>query len=193
MEAGGDDAADEPAEDTSAVVRRTPRDRPTSVQGVTDRVRTGHGNMYVTITFDEDGEPFEVFTTLGKAGGCDSANLEAVSRLVSLALRSGIDPDQIITHLQGITCCPAWDGGTLIRSAPDAMAHTLAQHVGQPPAREEIAASARPTAVQPGLFPSRGSGNGGAGVATRCPKCSGSLIPQEGCLNCLECGYSKCE
>ena len=193
LEAGDDDAEDEPAEDAPAVVMRTPRDRPTSVQGVTDRVRTGHGNMYVTITFDEDGKPFEVFTTLGKAGGCDSANLEAVSRLVSLALRSGIDPDQIITHLQGITCCPAWDGGTLIRSAPDAMAHTLAQHVAAPPAREEIAASARPTAVQPGLFPSRGGGNGGASVAARCPKCSGSLIPQEGCLNCLECGYSKCE
>ena len=52
-----------------------PRERPTSVAGVTDLVRTGHGNMYVNITFDEDGKPFEVFTTLGKAGGCDSANL----------------------------------------------------------------------------------------------------------------------
>ena len=60
-----------------------PRERPTSVRGVTERVRTGHGNMYVTITFDDSGKPFEVFTTLGKAGGCDSANLEAVSRLVS--------------------------------------------------------------------------------------------------------------
>ena len=106
-----------------------PRERPTSVAGVTDLVRTGHGNMYVNITFDEDGKPFEVFTTLGKAGGCDSANLEAVSRLVSLALRSGIDPDAITHHLQGITCCPAWDGGTLIRSAPDAMAHALSNHL----------------------------------------------------------------
>ena len=179
-----------------------PRERPTSVAGVTDRVRTGHGNMYVTITFDDEGKPFEVFTTLGKAGGCDSANLEAVSRLVSLALRSGIDPDQIVTHLQGITCCPAWDGGTLIRSAPDAMAHTLVNHIHAAhravagPSEEQQA-----TVVQPGLFPSTrrsnvpSNGNGHSQVpsAARCPKCSGRLIPQEGCLNCLDCGYSKCE
>ena len=179
-----------------------PRERPTSVRGVTDRVRTGHGNMYVTITFDDGGKPFEVFTTLGKAGGCDSANLEAVSRLVSLALRSGIDPDQIVAHLQGITCCPAWDGGTLIRSAPDAMAHTLVNHIHAShqavvgPSEEQTS-----TVVQPGLFPStrrsnvpsNGSGHTQVPSGARCPKCSGRLIPQEGCLNCLDCGYSKCE
>ena len=179
-----------------------PRERPTSVAGVTDRVRTGHGNMYVTITFDEDGKPFEVFTTLGKAGGCDSANLEAVSRLVSLALRSGIDPDQIVAHLQGITCCPAWDGGTLIRSAPDAMAHTLVNHIHA--AHHAVVGPSekqQSTIVQPGLFPSTrqpnvsSNGNGRAlpPSGARCPKCSGRLIPQEGCLNCLDCGYSKCE
>ncbi len=181
-----------------------PRDRPISVKGVTDLVRTGHGNMYVNITFDDNGKPFEVFTTLGKAGGCDSANLEAVARLVSLALRSGIDPDEIVHHLQGITCCPAWDGGTLIRSAPDAMAHVLTNHLYASheaipgPSEEQTTA-----AVQPGLFPSTrranghtgSNGNGYSQVATaaRCPKCSGRLIPQEGCLNCLDCGYSKCE
>ena len=179
-----------------------PRERPTSVAGVTDRVRTGHGNMYVTITFDDDGKPFEVFTTLGKAGGCDSANLEAVSRLVSLALRSGIDPDQIVAHLQGITCCPAWDGGTLIRSAPDAMAHTLVNHIHA--AHRAVAGPSeeqQPTVVQPALFPSTGrsnvpsNGNGHlqAPSGPRCPKCPSMLIPQEGCLNCLDCGYSKCE
>ena len=179
-----------------------PRDRPTSVAGVTDRVRTGHGNMYVTITFDEEGKPFEVFTTLGKAGGCDSANLEAVSRLVSLALRSGIDPDQIVAHLQGITCCPAWDGGTLIRSAPDAMAHTLVNHIHA--AHRAVAGPSeeqQSTVVQAGLFPStrrsnvpsNGNGHSQAPSGARCPKCSGRLIPQEGCLNCLDCGYSKCE
>jgi ribonucleoside-diphosphate reductase alpha chain len=163
--------------------------------------------MYVNITFDENGKPFEVFTNLGKAGGCDSANLEAVSRLVSLALRSGIRPDEIVEHLQGITCCPAWDGGTLIRSAPDAVAHALGNHLhadhialqGHGPTEESK------TVAQLGLFPStqaesaapNGNGNGHSAspVATgiRCPKCSGSLIPQEGCLSCLDCGYSKCE
>ena len=181
-----------------------PRERPTSVAGVTDLVRTGHGNMYVNITFDEDGKPFEVFTTLGKAGGCDSANLEAVSRLVSLALRSGIDPDAITHHLQGITCCPAWDGGTLIRSAPDAMAHALSNHLHASHTAIPGPSEEQSTVVQPSLFPSKGRSNGHANGSTangqprspsavRCPKCSGNLIPQEGCLNCLDCGYSKCE
>ena len=180
-----------------------PRQRPTSILGVTDRVRTGHGNMYVNITFDELGKPFEVFTMVGKAGGCDSANLEAVSRLVSLALRSGIAPDEIVTHLQGITCCPAWDGGTLIRSAPDAVAHVLSNHPHAAHVMVPGPSEDRPMVVQPGLFPStrkahgqaNGNGNGSSQAATaaRCPKCSGNLIPQEGCLNCLDCGYSKCE
>ena len=182
-----------------------PRRRPTSISGVTDLVRMGHGNMYVTINFDENGKPFEAFTALGKAGGCDSANLEAVSRLVSLALRSGIDPDEIVHHLQGITCCPAWDGGALIRSAPDAMAHVLSNHLNASHGAIGGASEERAAALQPGLFPStrraieypaaNGNGNGHVQIATaaRCPKCSGNLIPQEGCLNCLDCGYSKCE
>ena len=86
---------------------RIPRERPREIRGVTERVRTGHGNMYITINFDEEQLPFEVFSTLGKAGGCDSAQLEAISRLVTLALRSGVDPQEIVSHLRGITCCPA--------------------------------------------------------------------------------------
>ena len=206
LETGSDAEQEEDAPETVGGVILAPRARPISVRGVTDLVRTGHGNMYVNITFDDTGKPFEVFTTLGKAGGCDSANLEAVSRLVSLALRSGIDPDEIVHHLRGITCCPAWDGGTLMRSAPDAVAHVLTSHLAASheaiagPSEEQTAA-----AVQPGLFPSTRRANGRAGgngngngysqipVAVRCPKCSGRLIPQEGCLNCLDCGYSKCE
>ena len=206
LETGSDSEQEDETFGDNGKAILAPRARPISVKGVTDLVRTGHGNMYVNITFDDNGNPFEVFTTLGKAGGCDSANLEAVARLVSLALRSGIDPDEITHHLQGITCCPAWDGGTLIRSAPDAMAHVLANHLGASheaiagPSEEQTSA-----AVQPGLFPSgrqtngysgiNGNGNGHsqAPLAVRCPKCSGRLIPQEGCLNCLDCGYSKCE
>ena len=198
----------EASEDDEVTVEQprllVPRERPTSVAGVTDLVRTGHGNMYVNITFDDDGKPFEVFTTLGKAGGCDSANLEAVSRLVSLALRSGIDPDAITHHLQGITCCPAWDGGTLIRSAPDAMAHALSNHLHASHTAIPGPSEEQSTVVQPSLFPSKGRTNRHANgsmangyawspSAARCPKCSGNLIPQEGCLNCLDCGYSKCE
>ncbi|HAA95714.1 MAG TPA: ribonucleotide-diphosphate reductase subunit alpha, partial [Dehalococcoidia bacterium] len=109
----------------------TPRQRPQSIRGVTERVRTGHGNMYVTINFDEADTPFELFGNLGKAGGCDSAQLEAISRLVSLALRSGIEPNTVIEQLRGITCCPAWDEGTLVRSGPDAVALALERHTGE--------------------------------------------------------------
>jgi ribonucleoside-diphosphate reductase alpha chain len=199
------EASSESSHDDDASPERpgllVPRQRPTSVAGVTDRVRTGHGNMYVNITFDGFGKPFEVFTTVGKAGGCDSANLEAVSRLVSLALRSGIDPDEILAHLEGITCCPAWDGGTLIRSAPDAVAHVLSNHIQASHAAVAGPSEEQSIGIQPGLFPSArqangpaaGNGHGQSVTATRCPKCSGNLIPQEGCLNCLDCGYSKCE
>ncbi len=203
LETGSESPAEEGSSASGSLIR-APRTRPISVRGVTDLVRTGHGNMYVNITFDDNNRPFEVFTTLGKAGGCDSANLEAVARLVSLALRSGIDPDEIIHHLQGITCCPAWDGGSLIRSAPDAMAHVLRNHLDvSHGAVDGLSEEHTAPAVQPGLFPSNrqtsgyanGNGNGHSqvAVAVRCPKCSGRLIPQEGCLNCLDCGYSKCE
>ena len=104
---------------------RVPRERPRQTQGITERVRTGHGNMYVTVNLDGDGKPFEVFGTMGKAGGCDAALLEAVSRLVSLALRAGIDTTEVTRQLRGITCCPAWDDGTLVRSGPDAVAIVL--------------------------------------------------------------------
>ena len=179
------------------------RDRPAVVQGVTERVRTGHGNMFVNVTFDEGGRPFEVFTTLGKAGGCDAAQLEAISRLMSLALRSGIDPAQVVEQLRGITCCPAWDGGTLVRSAPDAAALVLGRHLersGDQPATEKSTA-------QLGLFPATSrkplreqtvtpTGANGQGPRSRatCPDCSvGTLVHQEGCLRCPECGYNKCE
>ena len=93
---------------------------------ITERVRTGHGNMYVTINVDSEGDsqPFELFGTLGKSGGCDSAQLEAISRLVSLALRSGVDPRAYHpANCRGITCCPAWDDWRAWSgSSPDAVA-----------------------------------------------------------------------
>ena len=195
---------DEEDEAEAIVGLLIPRQRPTSVAGINDRVRTGHGNMYVNINFDESGKPFEVFTSMGKAGGCDHANLEAVSRMVSLALRSGIDPDQIVEQLSGITCCPAWDGGTLIRSAPDAVAHVLGnhavadQHLNQPHSGDRDPDSIAQLGLFPSTRPKQTPANGantGRPMASgaRCPKCSGWLVPQEGCLNCYDCGYSKCE
>ena len=184
-------------------VRATPRGRPQSIQGVTERLRTGHGNMYVTINFDENQRPFEVFGNLGKAGGCDSAQLEAISRLVSLALRSGIDPEAVLEQLRGITCCPAWDDGTLVRSGPDAVALALERHAygsegrTAPPSRPLQMAFA-PEVVHSGNGHNHDNGNGRTSGNTqlsgrRCPDCNTPVVYQEGCLMCLSCGWNKCE
>jgi len=173
-----------------------PRRRPQSIRGVTERVRTGHGNMYVTINFDEEGTPFEVFGNLGKAGGCDSAQLEAISRLVSLALRSGLDPKIVIEQLRGITCCPAWDEGTLVRSGPDAVALAMERQTGEAAALPIHSGS---NGVQIKLLGegAHGNGNGSTGhsyqPARKCPDCNTPVIYQEGCLMCVSCGWNKCE
>ena len=197
-------SSEEKAEESApAPVRATPRSRPQAIQGVTERVRTGHGNMYVTINFDENHQPFEVFGNLGKAGGCDSAQLEAISRLVSLALRSGIAPDAVLEQLRGITCCPAWDDGTLVRSGPDAVALALERHAyggdgrAARPSRPVQMAFA-PEVVHHGNGHSRENGhshvNGNAQLTgRRCPDCNTPVIYQEGCLMCVSCGWNKCE
>ena len=168
--------------------RLIPRERPATVSGVTERLRTGHGNMYITVNFDPEGKPFELFTTLGKAGGCDSAHLEAISRLASLALRSGIEPEAIIQQLRGITCDPAWDGGTLIRSAPDAVALALSRHLQSQeqvdPPRPAEAFSAQYALFTPEVVSS---------VRYSCPECGNSpLAFQEGCIVCHACSWNQC-
>ena len=183
--------------------RRVPRERPRQIHGVTERVRTGHGNMYITINFDEqnEGSPFEVFSTLGKAGGCDSAQLEAISRLVSLALRSGISAQEVVTQLKGITCCPAWDQGTLVRSGPDAVALALERHiVGSTDAPEAAEAESVQLQFTAESVTPNGNGNGngtgnrnGVYPARKCPDCNTPVIFQEGCLMCISCGWNKCE
>lgn len=186
------------AADPTTGVLPVPMARPAQVQGVTDRVRTGHGNMYVTIN-SRDGQPFEVFSNLGKAGGCDSAQIEAITRLVSLALRSGIDPSHVVDQLRGITCCPQWDDGVLVRSAPDAVALVLSRHMA-PVEDRPVAAlhghaaspAIAPVAVQQGLFLKAEANGNGLNGRTTCPECPGFLVHQEGCISCPSCGYEKC-
>ena len=194
------EAAEKPAEAQRPVL--VERQRPSYIQGFTERVRTAHGNLFVTVNVDEQGQPFELFATLGKAGSTESAHLEAISRLVTMALRAGVDYSEIISHLRGITDEPVWDGGTLVRSAPDAVALVLDRHFGPDAEHDQplkqIAAPDR--SVQPAMFSARALAakgtNGHAAVPTgqRCPDCGvGSLVHQEGCKRCLECGYNKCE
>lgn len=190
-------------------IRRIPRQRPQSLESITDRIRTGHGNLYVTITF-EDGRPFEVFTNLGKAGSSDAAYLEAVSRLASLALRSGVGVEQVIDQLRGISDVPTWDEGQQVLSAPDAVALALLRHARPvDEEREEMAKRAReafgekfdldelgeihPDAVvQSQLFSKRQASGPSVVAQPQCPDCYGTLIFTEGCMMCLACGYSKC-
>ena len=196
LETGKDAAEDEPSTDENGFL--APRERPASVLGVTERVRTGHGRMYVTLNFDEDGKPFELFTAIGKAGGSEPAHLEGLSRMVSLCLRSGIDPDAIIEQLSGITSEPVWDSGVLIRSAEDGVAHVLRRHLNGPN-KPGIASMSSDSAAQLGFFAQPKIAESGAEYITGaplnggCPKCPGRVVHQEGCIRCLECGYTKCE
>ena len=198
LETGSSKNEDEDAAADTIDHLKVPRQRPVSVMGVTDRVRTGQGTMFVNITFDDEGHPFEVFATLGKSGSTAQAYLEAIARLASLGLRSGIEPGQIIDQLKGITSDPAWDGGTLVRSPADAVALVMSRHLSVEIKENSVLHNAG-SSSQLGLFPSSTNENNGSDViakapsGAKCPECSGYLLHQEGCLSCPDCGYNKCE
>jgi len=160
-----------------------PRKRPKVTRGVTERVNTGCGYIYVTVNFDSQGIS-EVFSTLGKAGGCAAAQLEAISRLTSLALRSGIDVDSIVKHLRGIRCPSiAWEQGHAILSCADAIASVLEKYIREKTDNREKTANPNTPSQNPGTVKS---------WAGQCPDCGGPLIYQEGCNICLACGFTKC-
>jgi len=160
-----------------------PRKRPKVTTGVTERVNTGCGYIYVTVNFDSRGIS-EVFSTLGKAGGCAAAQLEAISRLTSLALRSGIDIDSIVKQLRGIRCPSiAWEHGHAILSCSDAIASVLEKYIREKAATNEKAANPNKSSQNPEMVKS---------WAGQCPDCGGPLIYQEGCNICLACGFTKC-
>ena len=177
----------------------TPKQRPQTMRGITEKIHTGSGNTYITLNFDEEGLPFEVFATLGKAGSIDSANLEAVSRLVSLALRSGIAMESVIDELQGITCNPVWDQGVLVRSVPDALAHVLRKYTSDMP---NISESNLETAVEQLGLPLKAIANSEPpasvtpipveAVGFSCPECSSPVTFQEGCVMCHYCAWTQC-
>jgi ribonucleoside-diphosphate reductase alpha chain len=180
--------------------RITPRRRPVATTGRTEKVSTGCGNLYVTVNSDEQGI-CEVFSHLGKAGGCASAQSEACSRLISLALRSGVDADAIVEQLRGIRCPSiSWDRGQSILSCPDAIGGVLERYSRALEGREEEPSPKRehrPEPVEgldeglndnPKKNPSAWHGN----VVGQCPDCSSLLVFQEGCYICHFCGYTKC-
>ncbi|NTU60484.1 MAG: adenosylcobalamin-dependent ribonucleoside-diphosphate reductase, partial [Deltaproteobacteria bacterium] len=145
------------------------RERPQALTGKTYEMRTGCGPLYVTINEDEHGL-FEVFTTMGKAGGCAASQCEAIGRLVSLSWRSGLGSDQMVKQLRGISCHkPSGFGGGRILSCADALACAIQRHVSPD------------ASIEKHVFP------GGA-----CPDCGDALEHEEGCILCRSCGYSEC-
>ncbi|MEE2658125.1 MAG: adenosylcobalamin-dependent ribonucleoside-diphosphate reductase [Candidatus Latescibacterota bacterium] len=165
------------------------RPRPAVTHGVTERINTGEGKIYVTINEDEYGL-CEVFSTIGKAGGNAAAQSEAISRLISLALRSHIDPREIVDMLKGISGPnPVWENGELILSTPDAIGRALERYLkrlhGVDPCTLQLEASVE------------ASGGGraneeGAKIMVTCPECGSTVTHEGSCLTCKHCGWSKC-
>jgi len=154
-----------------------PRKRPEVIRGTTRRMRTGCGNLYITINEDEDGNIFELFTHMGKAGGCAASQAEAIGRLISLALRSNIEPIEIQKQLRGISChSPAWDNGGKISSCSDAISKALERYREK---GERGNGSSRPEEKEIMLC--------GA-----CPECGGAVEHEGGCIVCRDCGFTKC-
>ncbi len=141
--------------------------RPDILHGITEKMRTGYGNLYVTINL-KDGKPFEVFAHIGKSGYTTMADTEAICRLISLALRSQIPIGAIISQLRSIGGTnQVFSGGAKVFSIPDAIAQILNKHFADTCSAEfesyEI-----------------------------CPSCSSSMRFESGCYNCASCGYSNC-
>jgi len=151
-----------------------PKKRPEVIKGTTRLMKTGCGNLYVTINEDDEGHLFELFTSMGKAGGCAASQSEAIGRLVSLAFRSNIEPDEVIKQLKGIMChSPTWHDGGRILSCSDAIANALEKY--------------------------RSKGEKGNGdnfkvvmLMGACPECGGAIERESGCLVCHNCGFTKC-
>ncbi|ADL08847.1 vitamin B12-dependent ribonucleotide reductase [Thermosediminibacter oceani] len=177
-----------------------PRPRPSVTYGSTEKVKIGCGNLYITVNSDEYGI-CEVFTNLGRAGGCPSQS-EATSRLISLALRSGIDVKSIVEQLKGIRCHStlrqmANNKDIKVLSCPDAIARAIERHIGARLAEggngvefiKKIYCAGDTATAADGNNPVREPGRG---YKSYCPECNSVLEHESGCIVCRSCGYSKC-
>ena len=148
------------------------KERPEVMNGFTQKVPTGLGTMYLTVN-ELDGKPFEVFATIGKSGHSTTAKAEAIGRLVSLALRSGIDVRDIVEQLRGIGGeHPVFRRKGMLLSIPDAIAWVLESHY-----MKDV---------------HHGGETADLGGSPKCPECGGELVLSEGCMHCPQCGYSRC-
>jgi len=157
-----------------------PRPRPDVTMGRTEKVKTGCGNLYVTVNWDESGI-CEVFTQMGKSGGCAASQMEALSRMISAGLRAGIDPKTLVVQMRGIRCpSPMWvKGGGMVLSCADAIGIAMEHAI-------EFAATGK---VSNGVSRHIDELDNKAGA---CPECGSVLEHESGCHVCRACGYSKC-
>ncbi|MDA8087663.1 MAG: vitamin B12-dependent ribonucleotide reductase [Nitrospiraceae bacterium] len=168
------------------VSKIAPRKRPDSLRGTTRRMYTGCGRIYVTINEDAEGNLVELFTSMGKAGGCAASQSEALGRLISLALRLNVSHEEIIKQLKGIQCHQqVWGAGGKILSCSDAIAKALEMYH---------------------MKDTEGNGNGNGNGKKKdtghvyeetmligaCPECGGSVEHESGCAVCHNCGFTKC-
>ena len=175
-----------------------PRVRPPITFGYTESIRTGEGTLFVTINEDEHGL-CEVFASIGKSGGNAASQSEAIGRLISLALRAGVDPREIVKQLKGISGPnPIWQEGELIRSTPDAIGRAIERYLEHKNKKQaELPLPDMP--ARPAEAPTLQSEQpqitfaNGFEVKELCPDCQSPVVYEEGCLVCRHCGYSKCE
>jgi ribonucleoside-diphosphate reductase alpha chain len=150
------------------------QDRPETLEGFTTKMATGYGNLYVTVT-EQNGRPFEVFATIGKSGRSTTAKTEAIGRLVSLALRSGVHVEKIVSQLKGIGGeHPVFQKDGLVLSIPDAISRVLENRYLQD---SKTKASLK---YEYSL------------LGETCPECGQTISFEEGCMTCHFCGFTKC-
>lgn len=176
-------------------LRHGAKKRPEVMVGKTYKVKTGYGNLYITINNDENSEPFEIFATIGKSGGFFQEQSEGICRLISLSLRSGVKISEIIDNLKGIRgpMPTITEKGTIL-SLPDAIGKILEEHAK---ASEGLATpvnenSPTETAAQPVTEKDIHKSIADYGVMPGCPDCGSALQIAEGCLSCKSCGFSRC-
>ena len=193
-----------------------PRPRPDITTGFTEKVKIGCGNLYITVNYDENGI-CEVFTNTGRAGGCPSQS-EATSRLVSVALRSGMDVKSIVEQLKGIRCpSTIRQKGLKVLSCPDAIGRLIEKVAKIQSSKDEDGNYDFTT--QEYSVVQRPNSSGGSETACAsdcydctlkdvcsnpemeidemslggaCPECGKTVEHEGGCVICRNCGYSKC-
>ena len=178
---------------------RHKRQRPQALRGFTMKMNSPLGDLYVTINEDETGKPFEVFCTLGKAGGAANADAEAIGRLMSLSLRSGIPITQVKDQLRGISCDRAVGlGPNKVLSVPDGIGQAIERYLEEKEGIQEalpLTTGGAPRTNESGTqtqSSSYRSGDQAYDMGT-CPECgTGHLAFEEGCKKCHICGYSEC-